>query len=243
MTSTRTRSRSRSRSRSRAGRGRAGALVLFATGCLVWFVGAPIAVGALTRSGPVALVLLALVQLVGSGAMVAWWMRRRGAGLQAAGLTTAGWRRDALLGAATVPPRLALELGVLVPLAGGVANEGVQEVLRATAGGWPAVVGAVVLGVVGGGIAEELWFRGLLVGAVPQVFVDRRRARAVAIAVSVLLFALLHLPTTVPDVVSILVAGATCTALFVGTGRLTASVVAHSCWNATVIVVLVLQHG
>ncbi|NNU28040.1 CPBP family glutamic-type intramembrane protease [Isoptericola sediminis] len=224
-------------------RTRAGTVTLFLVGCLLWFVGAPIVVGVLTDLGPVVLVGLAAVQLAGAAGTAAWWLRRRGVGPAAVGIGAGRWRRDTLLALATVPPRLALELGVLVPLAGGVANEGVQEVLRLTSGGWSAVVGALVLGVVGGGLAEELWFRGVLVGAVPQVFADRRRARAVAVVVSVALFAVLHLPATVPDLVSILVAGATYTALFVGTGRLTAPVVAHSCWNATVIVALVVQHG
>ncbi len=212
-------------------------------GSVAWFVAAPLVVDVFTDHNPMALVGLALVQLLGAGLLVEWWLRRQRLDRAAVGASTVAWKRDVALGAVTVLPRLALEFGVLVPLAGGVANEGVQEVLRNAEAGAGALAGALILGVVGGGLAEELYFRGFLIGGLPRVFSDRRRARRAAAVCSVLLFAALHLPSTWPDVVSILVAALTYTLLFLYTNRLTAPVAAHALWNAAAIAGVLAVYG
>ncbi|WP_306369044.1 CPBP family intramembrane glutamic endopeptidase [Nocardiopsis sp. CC223A] len=218
---------------------------VFLTGALLCFVAPPLAVGMLapTPPPPSALVLLALVELALAGALVLWWLRRNGLGREALGLTTRSWARDALLGAATVPPRLLLEVGVLIPAAGGALNPGVQEVLSMASAGVAALAATFVLGVVGGGIAEELYFRGFLLGVVPRFFARRRTALYAAAAVSVVLFAVLHLPTSAPDVIAIVLAGSVYTALFLYTGRLTAPVIAHALWNASVMVAVLAVYG
>ncbi|MGW5876354.1 CPBP family intramembrane glutamic endopeptidase [Nocardiopsis terrae] len=218
---------------------------LFLAGALLCFVAPPLAVGILAPVPPPpwTLIVLALVELVSATALVLWWLRRRGLTPADAGLTWRSWKRDALIGAATVPPRLLLEFGVLIPMAGGVDNPGVQEVLTNASAGLAALTAALVLGVVGGGVAEELYFRGFLLGALPKLFVHRRAALYTAAVVSVLLFAVLHLPTSVPDVAAIMVAGLVYTALFLATRRMTATVVAHSLWNTAAVVAVLVIYG
>ncbi|WP_201774333.1 CPBP family intramembrane glutamic endopeptidase [Demequina flava] len=222
---------------------RTAAIVVFTLGTLLCFLGAPIAVDVFTDHEPWALITLALVELALAVAIVAWWLRRRRLGADAVGATRAHWKRDAAWGAATVVPRFLLEFAILIPLAGGIDNDGVQEVLRNIADGAPAFAAALILGVVGGGIAEELYFRGFLIGAVPREFANRKRARAVAIAVSIVLFSLLHLPATMPDLISILVASVTYVALFAWTDRLTAPIVAHSLWNIVAVLGVAVIYG
>ncbi|WP_159944084.1 MULTISPECIES: CPBP family intramembrane glutamic endopeptidase [unclassified Nocardiopsis] len=212
-------------------------------GTVLCFVAPPLAVGVLAPAPPPppALVALALVELALAALVVSWWLRRRGLGADSVGLTSRSWGRDTLLGAATVPPRLLLEFGVLVPAAGGALNPGVQEVLSTAAAGASALTATLLLGIVGGGLAEELYFRGFLLGAVPRLFARRRAALYGAAAVSVVLFAVLHLPASPPDAAAILLAGLVYTGLFLATGRLTATVVAHALWNtAAVVAVLAL---
>ncbi|WP_190394282.1 CPBP family intramembrane glutamic endopeptidase [Nocardiopsis quinghaiensis] len=218
---------------------------VFLAGTALCFVVPPLAVGVLAPAPPPpgALIALALVELASAAALVSWWLRRRGLPLSALGLTSRSWGRDALLGAATVPPRLLLEFAVLIPAAGGADNPGVQEVLTSASAGAVALTATVVLGVVGGGLAEELYFRGFLLGALPGFFVHRRAALYGAALVSVLLFAALHLPSSGPDVVAIVVAGLVYTALFLVTRRLTATVVAHSLWNVSAVVGVLALHG
>ncbi|WP_236743404.1 MULTISPECIES: CPBP family intramembrane glutamic endopeptidase [Nocardiopsis] len=218
---------------------------LFLAGTVLCFVVPPLAVGVLAPAPPPpgALLALALAELVSAAALVFWWLRRRGLPFSALGLTSRSWGRDALLGAATVPPRLLLEFAVLIPAAGGADNPGVQEVLTNASAGAVALVATAVLGVVGGGLAEELYFRGFLLGALPRLFVHRRAALYGAALVSVLLFAGLHLPSSGPDVVAIVLAGLVYTALFLATRRLTATVVAHSLWNISALVAVLALYG
>ncbi|WP_407318484.1 hypothetical protein UQW22_17605 [Isoptericola halotolerans] len=111
-------------------RPRAGAVATFTVGVVACFVAPPLIVDVFSDHGPGVLVLLAVGQLVGALLLVGWWLRRHRFGWRAVGADRTRWRRDALLGAATVPPRALLEFGVLVPLAGGASNAEVQEVLR-----------------------------------------------------------------------------------------------------------------
>ncbi|MFV2195724.1 CPBP family intramembrane glutamic endopeptidase [Nocardiopsis sp. LOL_012] len=219
--------------------------VLFLAGAIVCFVGPPLALGLLAGESPppLALVAVALVELVAAALLVFWWLRRRSLSPADVGLTSRHWLRDALIGAATVPPRLLIEFGVLIPMAGGAQNPGVQEVLASASAGVAALVAALVLGVVGGGLAEELYFRGFLLGGLPKAFVHRRAALYGAAVVSVVLFAALHLPTSGPDVVAIVLAGLVYTGLFLLTRRLAATVVAHSLWNAAAVVTVLALYG
>ncbi|WP_241483145.1 CPBP family intramembrane glutamic endopeptidase [Nocardiopsis halophila] len=219
------------------------AVLVFFGGALVALVAPPLAAGVLTGQGPGVLVAVALVELLLVGAVVGWWLRSRRLGWSHLGLSTQHWVRDAALGAAVVLPRLALEFGLLVPMAGGADNTGVREVLDNAAAGGAALAATLLLGVVGGGIAEEVYFRGFLIGALPEAFRRRRRAVAVAAVVSVLLFGLLHLPANGPDAVSITVAGLVYAGLFLATGRLTASVVSHGLWNTAAVVAVLALYG
>ncbi|WP_028649960.1 type II CAAX endopeptidase family protein [Nocardiopsis sp. CNT312] len=219
--------------------------VLFLVGAIVCFVGPPLALGVLAGESPPppALVLVALVELASAALLVFWWLRRRSLPWTDVGLTSRHWPRDALIGAATVPPRLLIEVGVLIPMAGGARNPGVEEVLATTSAGLAALAATLVLGVVGGGLAEELYFRGFLMGALPKAFAHRRAALYGAAVVSVLLFAALHLPTSVPDVAAIVLAGLVYTGLFLLTRRLAATVVAHSLWNVSVVFTVLAVYG
>lgn len=221
------------------------ASAVFLAGAIICFVVPPLALGLLVRGSPppLALVAVALVELAAAAALVSWWLRRRSLSSADVGLTSRHWIRDALLGAATVPPRLLVEFGVLIPLAGGARNPGVEEVLTNASAGVAALTATLVLGVVGGGLAEELYFRGFLMGALPESFAHRRAALYGAAAVSVLLFAALHLPASALDAVAIVLAGLVYTALFLLTRRLTATVVAHALWNTAAVVTVVAVYG
>ncbi len=214
-------------------------------GGFVCFILPPLLMGLLAGESPPAwsLVVVALTQLGGAIACIRWWLRRFGVGWSSLGISATHWRRDVLIGAATVPPRLALEILVLVPLAGGAANHGVRRILDTTAEGPVLFAAALFLGVVGGGIAEELFFRGHLIGAVPAAFGATRRALAVAAIASVVLFAAGHIPSNGPDAIAILLAGSIYTALFLVTGRLTACVAAHCLWNVAAVLTVIAIYG
>ncbi|RPF20734.1 CPBP family intramembrane glutamic endopeptidase [Myceligenerans xiligouense] len=217
---------------------------LFFVGALICLVVPPLAAGVFAPDGlPTVLLAVAGVELVSAGALIAWWLRRHGLTRRSLGLTSERWKRDTLLAVATVPPRLVLEFGVLLPATGGAANPEVQEILRMASGGPAALAAALVLGIVGGGIAEELYFRGFLLGSIPQRSARPRVALWVAAVVSVVLFGLLHLPANALNALSITVAGLVYTGLFLATRRLTAPIVAHSLWNTVAIGAVLVSYG
>lgn len=218
---------------------------VFLLGAVVCFVLPPLASGTVVEQppAPAVLVAVAVAELLLAVALMAWWLHRRGASWSSLGLTSMGWRRDALLAVLTVPPRLLLDFAVLVPASGGAANPEIQEVLRYASDGVGALAATLVLGVVGGGIAEELYFRGFLMGSLPTMAHRPRRALWIAAATSVLLFAVLHLPANLPDTASILVAAAVYTWLFLHTRRLVAPILAHSLWNVAVTFTVLVLYG
>ncbi|GAB3160221.1 hypothetical protein GCM10027059_07790 [Myceligenerans halotolerans] len=217
---------------------------VFLAGALLCFVVPPLTAGVFASDWPpMAVIAVAVAELVSATTLMAWWLRRHGLTRRSLGLTSQHWRRDAMIAAATVPPRLLLEFGVLLPAAGGAANLEVQEVLRMASGGAAAIAATLVLGIVGGGIAEELYFRGFLLGAIPQRSARPRVALWVAAVVSVVLFGVLHLPGNIPDVLSITVAGLVYTGLFLATRRLTASMLAHALWNVSAIWAVLVIYG
>ncbi|MFC4865949.1 CPBP family intramembrane glutamic endopeptidase [Streptomonospora arabica] len=219
------------------------ASLVFLGGALIALVAPPLAAGVFTDQGPAALITVALVELLLVWAITAWWLRRRRLRWADVGLSTRHWVRDSALGAAVVVPRLLLEFGVLVPMAGGADSAEVREVLDNAAAGGAALAATLALGVIGGGIAEELYFRGFLIKALPEAFRRRRRAVGVAATVSVLLFGLLHVPAGGPEAASIAVAGLVYVGLFLLTGRLTAPMVSHCLWNTAAVAAVLALYG
>lgn len=217
---------------------------VFLAGAIICFVGPPLAMGVFAADGvPAVLVAVAAAELVSAAALIAWWLRRHGLTRRSLGLTSRHWRRDMLIAVATVPPRLLLEFGVLMPAAGGEANPEIQEILRMSAAGPATLAATLFLGIVGGGIAEELYFRGFLLGAIPQRSARPQVTLWVAVVVSVVLFGLLHLPASALDALSITVAGLVYTGLFLATRRLTAPMVAHALWNAAAVGTVLVIYG
>ncbi|KIH98128.1 hypothetical protein LP52_15230 [Streptomonospora alba] len=216
---------------------------MFLGGALIVFVAPPLAAGVFTGQGPAVLITVALAELLLVCAITAWWLHRRRLRWVDVGLSARHWVRDSALGAAAVVPRLLLEFGVLVPMAGGADSPEAREVLDNTAAGGAALAATLVLGVIGGGVAEELYFRGFMIGALPEAFRRRRRAVGVAAVLSVLLFGLLHVPSSWSAAVAIAVAGLVYVGLFMLTGRVTASMVSHCLWNTAAVVAVLTLYG
>ena len=154
--------------------------------------------------------------------------------------STNAWIQDLFLALLFTVPRLFLEFGVFIPQAGDLENSGVQEVLYLVQGGAFAMTWAVSYSLLGA-IAEEWFFRGFLLTAIPDRFRSQTLGLIIASIISIGLFALLHFPPTLMDWLSFLVGGAIYTGLFIYTRRVTTPILAHVLWNiAALIAVLVL---
>jgi membrane protease YdiL (CAAX protease family) len=99
----------------------------------------------------------------------------------------------------------------------------------------------IALGVIGGGITEELFNRGYFINVLKDVFEKQKIGLWFSAALSVVIFSIGHLPSTTLDWFDILIPTVMYTLLFLATKRLTASIVAHGVYNMTAIILTYLM--
>lgn len=151
------------------------------------------------------------------------------------GLTKSNWQRDGLLGLITGLTWTALQFGWLIPSTGGAARADITHMIQMMDGTLSGLLFYIGLGVIGGGITEEIFNRGYFITVLKDVFSNPRLGLWVASILSILLFAVGHLPTNAVEWFDILVPTIAYTILFVFTKRLTAPIVAHGIYNMSAI--------
>lgn len=151
------------------------------------------------------------------------------------GLSNNNWQRDGLLGAIAGLAWAALQFGWLIPSTGGAARADIAHVIEIMDGTISGLLFYIGLGVIGGGITEEIFNRGYFITVLKDVFSNPRLGLWVASILSILLFAAGHLPTNAVEWFDILVPTITYTVLFLFTKRLTAPIVAHGIYNMSAI--------
>lgn len=192
--------------------------------------------------------ILGIVQLVLVVGVVRFGTRRLGMtlsdiGLRAAGFESAAFRRDVLLGVAAAAVWTGLQFLVLFPLTGGAERPDISGILSMVDGSWTNVLWYLPLGILGGGVAEELYNRGFFITVLRDILGGERWAAGSAAALSVIFFAAGHLPSGLVDWVDILIPSLGYAVLFLYTGRLTACIVAHSIWNSVAVIGIYLLYG
>lgn len=99
------------------------------------------------------------------------------------------------------------------------------------------------LGVLGGGVAEEVYNRGFIITVLEDILGNTRAATTVAAVFSILFFAAGHLPTGRVAWIDILIPSAAYVVLFLYTRQLIAPIVAHSLWNSFAVAGIHLLYG
>ncbi|WP_247003602.1 CPBP family intramembrane glutamic endopeptidase [Halosolutus gelatinilyticus] len=181
------------------------------------------------------LFVIALFQFVTVCALLYVSLGRLGRDFRSIGLTPNDWKRDGLLGLLVGLSWAAVQFGWIIPSTGGAERADVAQMVTMMDGTVLGLAAFIALGVIGGGITEELYNRGYFISVLRDTFENPRIGLWVAGILSILFFALGHLPTNTVEWIDILVPTIAYTALFVYTGRLTPSIVAHGCYNATAI--------
>lgn len=151
------------------------------------------------------------------------------------GLTKNNWQRDGLLGVITGLTWATLQFAWLIPSTGGAARADIAQMIEMMDGTLSSLLFYIGLGVIGGGITEEIFNRGYFITVLKDLFSNPRLGLWVASILSILLFAVGHLPTNAVAWFDILVPTIAYTVLFVFTKRLTASIVAHGIYNMSAI--------
>lgn len=189
------------------------------------------------------LAILGLVQLVLVAAVVGAGLRMLGMRAGDIGLTSEGWRRDALLGLATAGLWALLQFGWIFPATGGAARPDIASILAMVEGSWANVVWYLPLGILGGGVAEEVYGRGFVITVLEDVLGGGAVATFAAAAFAALFFAAGHLPQGWVAWIDILVPSVAYVGLFLYTRRLTAPMLAHAAWNSMAVVGIHLVYG
>jgi membrane protease YdiL (CAAX protease family) len=128
-----------------------------------------------------------------------------------------------------------LQFLVLIPNTGGATRPDIQGMLELYDGTLVGTLSFIALGVIGGGITEELFNRGYFINILKEVFKNPKVGLWFSALLSILLFSLGHLPATSLDWFDILIPTLMYTILFITTKRLTASIVAHGVYNMSAI--------
>lgn len=189
------------------------------------------------------LAVLGVVQLALVGAVVLAGLRMLRMRPADIGLVTTGWRRDAMLGLAVAAVWIALQFGWLFPATGGDGREDIASILAMIDGSWANVLWYLPLGILGGGVAEEVYGRGFVITVLRDILGNTTAGTVVAAVFSAVFFAVGHLPGGWLDWMDILIPGAAYVGLFLYTRRLIAPMVAHAAWNTAAVVGIHLIYG
>jgi len=151
------------------------------------------------------------------------------------GLSFENWKKDTLLGMTVGLSWLILQFAVIIPLTGGSERTDISSMVSTFDGSLLGIVSYMALGVIGGGITEELFNRGYFINVLKNVFKNHKFGLWFSSVLSIIIFSMGHLPTNSLAWFDILIPTIAYTLLFIFTGRLTSSIVAHGIYNMTAI--------
>ena len=120
------------------------------------------------------LAIVGIVQLLGILVLLFVALRSLGATFSAIGWENALRWREALVGALAGLAFVMVEMFVVVPATGGAAEPDVARIIEGMEGSVAGLAGYLILGVVGGGIAEELFNRGFMINGLRAAFTNQR---------------------------------------------------------------------
>jgi membrane protease YdiL (CAAX protease family) len=187
--------------------------------------------------------ILGFVQLVLVTAVVWAGLRALGMKPAAIGWSFEHWRTDTWLGAATAAAWTLIQFGLLFPATGGAGRPDIAAILTMVDGSWLNVLWYLPLGILGGGVAEELYGRGFVITVLEDLLGSTRTATILAAAFAALFFAAGHLPQGWVEWVDILVPSVAYVLLFLKTRRLVAPMVAHAIWNSVAVTGIHVLYG
>jgi len=147
------------------------------------------------------------------------------------------WRNDGMLGIIIGLSWTAIQVLFIIPNTSGAERADIKQMLDMMDGTLLSTV-YIALGVIGGGITEEIYNRGYFINVLKSTFKNQKAGLWLSALLSVLFFALGHMPSNAIEWIDILVPTVLYTLLFIYTERLTASIFAHAIYNSTAILIV-----
>lgn len=145
------------------------------------------------------------------------------------------WKPDTVIGLIVGLAWTALQFGVIIPNTGGAERADIAQMVSWFDGTLLGTLSFVALGVIGGGITEEIYNRGYFINVLKDTFKNPETGTRIAAVLSIIFFAAGHLPSDALGWFDILVPTIAYTLLFIYTKRLTAPIIAHGIYNMTAI--------
>jgi len=179
------------------------------------------------------LLIIALFQFVSVTLLVYYSLRFLNKDFRDIGWGFKHWKKDSFLGLIFGLTWTALQFTLIIPNTGGAERVDIQGMLSMMDGTIFGLLFFITLGVIGGGITEEIYNRGYFINVLKETFQNPNTGLWVASLISILFFCLGHLPSNTVDWIDILIPTTAYTLLFIYTRRLTAPIVAHGIYNMT----------
>ena len=181
------------------------------------------------------LLFIALFQFTTVTVLVFYSLKSLNKDFRYIGWSFENWKKDTLLGLAVGLGWTTLQFAFIIPNTGGAERADIADMLSMMDGTPLGLLSFIALGVIGGGITEEIYNRGYFINVLKDTFTNPKAGLWVAGIISILFFCLSHLPTNSVEWVDILIPTTAYTLLFIYTHRLTAPIIAHGIYNFTAI--------
>lgn len=152
------------------------------------------------------------------------------------GLKFSHIKKDTLIGLLFGALWTILQFTLFIPNTGGKSRPDIMGMLEMYDGSLLGTISFITLGVIGGGITEEIFNRGYFINVLKDIFSKPTLGLWFSSILSILTFSLGHMPSNGLDWFDILISTIIYTLLFVKTKRLTASIVAHGVYNMLAII-------
>tara|TARA_Y100001978_G_C23618861_1_gene397409 strand:- start:230 stop:955 length:726 start_codon:yes stop_codon:yes gene_type:complete len=182
------------------------------------------------------LLFIALFQFFGILGLLSLSLKILGKSFKSIGLDARKLNKDILLGLGFGLAWTLLQFLLIIPLTGGANREDIQALVKMYDGSLVGLLSFIALGAIGGGITEELFNRGFFISVLKDAFKDPKTGLWISASLSVLIFALGHMPASALDWLDILIPTTIYTLLYIKTQRLTASILAHASYNSLAII-------
>ncbi|WP_156032933.1 CPBP family intramembrane glutamic endopeptidase [Sediminibacter sp. Hel_I_10] len=154
------------------------------------------------------------------------------------GLECSNFKSDIYLGLLFGALWAILQFVLIIPNTGGANRADIAGMLDMYDGSLVGTISFIALGVIGGGISEELFNRGYFIKILKDVFKNPKTGIWISSILSIIIFSLGHMPNDSLAWFDILVPTIMYTLLFLKTKRLTASIVAHGIYNMSTILLV-----
>lgn len=188
------------------------------------------------------LFLIALFQFTAVTLLLSASLKTLNKDWKSIGLNFINVKKDVLMGLLFGLLWTLLQFGIIIPNTGGANRVDIQGMLSMCDGTILGTISFIALGVIGGGITEELFNRGYFINTLQDIFKKSKNGIWLSATLSIVLFSLGHLPADSLDWFDILVPTVMYTLLFLTTKRLTASMVAHGSYNMLAILLTHYQY-